>query len=111
MAVRALGTIIEWDSEQPLAKTEFYSGLLDYFDWWFEVDPRPSEHHDFLSPPSFAFGHDLVNLATYANEILAGSHLIEFGYLHRSLSSLKENPGGKESVIHRLAARNEAIHR
>jgi hypothetical protein len=34
MSVRALGTIIEWDSEQPLGKTEFYSGLLDYFDWW-----------------------------------------------------------------------------
>lgn len=28
--MRALGTIIEWSSEQPFEETEFYSGLLDY---------------------------------------------------------------------------------
>jgi hypothetical protein len=32
MVMRALGTIIEWDSERPLGETEFYSGLLDYSD-------------------------------------------------------------------------------
>jgi hypothetical protein len=68
--MRALGTIIEWNSEQPFEDTEFYTGLLDYFDWWFEVDPRLSKHHDSLSPPAFAFGRDLVHLATYSNEIL-----------------------------------------
>jgi hypothetical protein len=71
MARRALGTIIDWKPEEALGKTEFYSGLLDYFDWWFEIDPRISKHHDHLSPPTFAFGHDLVNMATYANEILS----------------------------------------
>src|SRR5262249_48960295 len=30
-----------------------------------------SKYHDHLSPPAFAFGHDLVNMATYANEILS----------------------------------------
>src|SRR5260370_3245633 len=70
MARRALGTVIDWNPKEALGETEHYSGLLDYFDWWFEIDPRISKHHEHLSPPAFAFGHDLVNMATYANEIL-----------------------------------------
>jgi hypothetical protein len=70
--LRALGTIIDWNADdEPIGETEFYSGVLDYFDWWFEIDPRISKYHDHLSPPAFAFGHDLVNMATYANEILS----------------------------------------
>src|SRR5690348_8137822 len=70
MELRALGTVIDWNPEDPLGQTEYYSGLLDYFDWCYEIDPRLAEHHDDLSPPAFAFGHDLVNMAAYANEIL-----------------------------------------
>jgi hypothetical protein len=70
MTLRALGTVIDWNPKKALEETEYYSGLLDYFDWWDEIDPRISEHHEHLSPPAFAFGHDLVNMATYAKEIL-----------------------------------------
>jgi len=70
MAQRALGTVIDWNPQEPLGQTEYYSGLLDYYDWWGKVDPRLAKHHDYLSPPAFAFGHDLGNMAAYANEIL-----------------------------------------
>jgi hypothetical protein len=69
-SARALGAIIDWDPADPLSSTEFHNGMLDYFDWWFEIDPLVSKFHDRLSPPAFAFGHDLVNMATYAHEIL-----------------------------------------
>ena len=67
--VRALGTIIKWDGE-PFTENEFYCGVLDYFDWWHEVDPRLAPHQDQLSPPAFAVGHDIVNMATYVGHIL-----------------------------------------
>jgi hypothetical protein len=69
MRVRALGTIVEW-SGAPLTHSEFYSGFLDYYDHWASIDPRLATHYPILSPASEAFGHDIVNLATYANEIL-----------------------------------------
>jgi hypothetical protein len=68
--VRALGTIIEWNSDHPLSEHELYTGILDYFDNWWEVDTRLTLHHDYLSPPAFALGHDIINMATYVNEIL-----------------------------------------
>jgi hypothetical protein len=67
--MRALGTIIEWSSD-PLSEYEFYTGILDYFDWWTEIDFRLAAYHDHLSPPAFALGHDIVNMAAYVNEIL-----------------------------------------
>lgn len=70
LSLRALGTIINWNPDDPLEETEFYSGVLDYYDWWNEIDPRLSKYHDHLSPAAFAFGHDIVNMATYASQIL-----------------------------------------
>ena len=67
--MRALGTIIN-ASGQELAGDEFYSGILDYYDHWSDVDPRLAEHHECLSRAADVFGHDLVNVATYVNEIL-----------------------------------------
>jgi hypothetical protein len=70
MRVRALGTIIEW-SGAGLTPSDFYSGMLDYFDHWQSIDPRLMDHHATLSAAADAFGHEIVNLATYSNEILA----------------------------------------
>jgi hypothetical protein len=67
--IRALGTVINWTPSAPLSPNELYSGVLDYFDWWFEIDPVISKHHDHLSPPAFAFGRDIVKMATFTNEI------------------------------------------
>jgi hypothetical protein len=53
-----------------MEKTEFYSGLLDYYDHWDEIDPRLATHHEYLSRAADIYGRDLVNLATYAYEIL-----------------------------------------
>jgi hypothetical protein len=69
--MRALGTIVDWSSDEPFGRTEFYAAVLDYYDWWGQIDPRIAQHHNALSPPAFAFGHDLVNMATYANEVLS----------------------------------------
>ena len=65
----ALGTIVE-ASRTRKEETEFYSGLLDYYDHWSEIDPRLAEHHSHLSRAADVFGHDLVNMATYTHEIL-----------------------------------------
>jgi hypothetical protein len=70
-SARALGAIINWDPPEPLGITEFHNGMLDYFDWWFRIDPLVSRFHDRLSPPAFGFGHDLLNMATYVHEILS----------------------------------------
>jgi hypothetical protein len=70
MRVKALGTIIEWSGTE-LTPSDFYSGMLDYWDHWQSIDPRLVDHHATLSAAADAFGHDIVNLATYSNEILA----------------------------------------
>jgi hypothetical protein len=67
--MEALGTVIEWDG-QSLSGSEFYCGVLDYYDHWNSVDVRLEPHHKRLSPPAFALGHDIVNLASYTSEIL-----------------------------------------
>ena len=69
LSMIALGTIVEATRTRML-DTEFYSGLLDYYDNWEEVDPRLAEHHEYLSRAAGVFGHDLVNMATYAHEII-----------------------------------------
>lgn len=65
----ALGTIVDARRTQ-MEKTEFYSGLLDYYDNWQEIDPRLADYHGYLSRAADIYGRDLVNLATYAYEIL-----------------------------------------
>ncbi len=65
----ALGTIVESDGT-PTSENEFYSGLLDYYDHWESIDPRLAEHHEYLSRAADIFGNDIVNMATYTNEIL-----------------------------------------
>lgn len=65
----ALGTVVKRPM-RALEATEFHCGILDFFDHWSEVDPRLAAHHARLSTASEAFGHDLVDLATYAHEIL-----------------------------------------
>ncbi|WP_213740507.1 hypothetical protein [Bradyrhizobium sp. dw_411] len=70
MQTKALGTVIEW-SGRSSTPADFYSGMLDYWDHWQSIDPRLAEHHAVLSTAAEAFGHDLVNLATYAHEILS----------------------------------------
>ena len=65
----ALGTIVKARSTS-MSDTEFYSGLLDYYDHWEEIDPRLAKHHEYLSHAADIFGHDIVNMATYAHEIL-----------------------------------------
>ena len=70
MRLKALGTIIRW-SGAALTPSDFYSGILDYWDHWESIDPRITDHHPVLSRAADAFGHDIVNLATYANEILS----------------------------------------
>jgi hypothetical protein len=64
-----LGTIVEANRTR-MTDTEFYSGLLDYYDHWETVDPRLAVNHEHLSRAADVFGHDLVNMATYAHEIL-----------------------------------------
>ena len=70
MQLKALGTVIEWSGAE-LTSSDFYSGMLDYWDHWASIDPRLVTHHLVLSAAADAFGHDIVNMATYANEILA----------------------------------------
>lgn len=65
----ALGTIVEAERTQ-FGETEIYCGLLDYYDHWESIDPRLAPHHARLSNAAEVFGHDLVNMATYAHEIL-----------------------------------------
>jgi len=65
----ALGTVVEAPA-RPLEETEFHCGILDFYDHWTEIDPRLASYHAHLSKWSEAFGHDLVDLATYAHEIL-----------------------------------------
>jgi hypothetical protein len=69
----ALGTIVK-ASQTRMSDTEFYCGLLDYYDCWNDVDPRLAEHYERLSRAADVFGHDLVNMATYANDILMWLH-------------------------------------
>ena len=66
---KALGTIVDLRGAS-LENTEIYSGILDYYDQWSEIDPRLAQHHPVLSRAANVFGHDLVNMATYAHEIL-----------------------------------------
>jgi hypothetical protein len=65
----ALGGIVE-ASETRMSDTEFYSGLLDYYDRWSDVDSRLADHHEYLSRAAHIFGHDIVNMASYAHEIV-----------------------------------------
>src|SRR5207249_4760031 len=44
--------------------------LLDYYDHWNEVDARLAKHHPYLSRSAEVFSYDLVNMATYAHEII-----------------------------------------
>jgi hypothetical protein len=67
--MRALGTIIEtYPGIEP--GTCVYCGLLDYYDHWSEIDSRLAAHHKHLSRAAEIFGNDLVNMATFVNEIL-----------------------------------------
>src|SRR5438477_343273 len=52
-------------------KDSVYCGLLDYYDHWNEVDQRLGSHYPYLSRAADIVGHDIVNIATYAHEILA----------------------------------------
>jgi hypothetical protein len=70
MRLKALSRIIPASSGTELTASDFYSGFLDYYDHWGSIDPRLAEHHDVLSSAADSYGHDVVNLATYANEIL-----------------------------------------
>jgi len=65
----ALGTIIE-PNEAADEEDTLYCGLLDYYDHWSEVDHRLANHYPCLSRAAEIFGHDVVNIATYAHEIL-----------------------------------------
>jgi hypothetical protein len=65
----ALGTIVE-ASRTRMSDTEFYTGMLDYYDEWNAVDPRLAKHHEHLSGAADVLGHDLVNMATYSHEIV-----------------------------------------
>jgi hypothetical protein len=56
--------------EAVLTIIPFWSGFLDYYDSWNEIDPRLSGHYPYLSRASDIFAHDLVNMATYTNEII-----------------------------------------
>ena len=67
--LRALGTIVKARSAT-LSESQFYCGVFDYYDHWSEIDPRLASHHNDLSTAAGVFGHDLVNLATYAHHIL-----------------------------------------
>lgn len=69
MGVVSLGTITETPLRE-LSDTEYYCALLDFYDHWTDVDGRMERHHLALSPWAEACGHDLVNLATYANEVM-----------------------------------------
>ena len=69
MTMKAIGTVIE-ASPGDLSEHEIWAGVLDYYDHWMSIDPRLAEHHDPLSKWAEAFGHDLVNLATYSHQIL-----------------------------------------
>jgi hypothetical protein len=69
MKLRALGTIVEWPDDE-MTPSDFYCGMLDYYDHWKSVDPRLAQHHRVLSQSADAFGQDIINLATYCNEIL-----------------------------------------
>jgi hypothetical protein len=68
LTVRALGTVVEWSGWE-LTGNDLYSGMFDYCDRT-SIDPRLAAHHPVLSAASGAFGHDVVNLATFTNEIL-----------------------------------------
>ena len=65
----ALGTIVKANSISP-SDTEFYTGLLDYYDHWNEIDPRLATHYAHLSRAADMIGNDIVNMATYAHMIL-----------------------------------------
>ncbi len=65
----ALGAVVATPA-RVLERTEFPCGILDFYDHWSEIDPRPAAHHARLSEASEAFGHDLVDLATYTHEVL-----------------------------------------
>jgi hypothetical protein len=67
--IMALGTIIETNPAVD-DQDSVYSGLLDYYDHWSNVDDRLSTHHQYLSRAADIFGRDVVNMATYAHEIL-----------------------------------------
>jgi len=69
LTLRALGTVVEW-SGGGLTDNDLYSGMFDYWDDSESIDARLAAHHSVLSPASEAFGHDVVNLATFTNEIL-----------------------------------------
>lgn len=69
MSRYALGTIVE-SVPEPWSESQIYTGLLDYYDHWQTIDPRMAEHHECLSGAAQVLGNDIVNLATYAHEIL-----------------------------------------
>ncbi|MEA3093653.1 MAG: hypothetical protein QOJ04_4995, partial [Caballeronia sp.] len=65
--------IIKLGEKQPLTDDDLYCGVLDYYEDWrreSEKDPRFAQHHEHLAPYSWAFGNDLVNMATYVATIL-----------------------------------------
>jgi hypothetical protein len=64
-----LGRVIEW-SGWNLTDNDLYSGMFDYWDHWESIDARLASYHAVLSSASEAFGHDVVNLATFTAEIL-----------------------------------------
>lgn len=68
--MRALGAIIEYPDAPP-TEWEYYVGILDYYDNWDSIDARLQAHHEALSPAAGAFGHDLVNIATYVSEVIS----------------------------------------
>jgi hypothetical protein len=70
MKMKAIGTLIEASPGEQLSEYEIWTGVLDYYDHWQSIDARLAEHHDPLSKWAEAFGHDLVNLATYSHLIL-----------------------------------------
>jgi hypothetical protein len=67
--MNAIGTIITTQPREPFSN-EIHTLLLDYYDHWSEIDSRLSNHHQVLSRAAELFAHDLVNMATYAQEIL-----------------------------------------
>ncbi len=67
--VCALGSIIK-KGKRGLTENEIWCGLFDYYDHWSEVDHRLKKHHSRLSHSAEIFAHDLVNMASFVNEIL-----------------------------------------
>jgi hypothetical protein len=67
--MRALGTVIEWTGES-FTDSEFTAVCLIIMITGVRSTFDCSPHHKQLSKSAFALGHDIVNLASYASEIL-----------------------------------------